>query len=78
MYTSVLLVGNGQDATPGIDQLHHHQFLPSEFPELELETAPNMRTGGNHVKIWCKFGFIVFVCSTPTQPIKKVQGCTPF
>ena len=47
----MLLVVNGQDPTPGFDRLHRHQFLPSEFPELELETAPNMQIGGNLVKI---------------------------
>ena len=40
MYESVLLVVNGQDPTPGFDRLHRDQFLPSEFPELELETPP--------------------------------------
>ena len=41
MCTMVLLVVNGQDPTPGFDQLHRHQFLPSEFVELEHETAPS-------------------------------------
>ena len=41
MYTSVLLVVNGQDPTPAFDWLHRHQFLPSEFLELELETTPS-------------------------------------
>ena len=41
MYTSVFLVVNGQDPTSGFDRLHRRQFLPSEFMELELETAPS-------------------------------------
>ena len=41
MYTSMLLVVNAQDPTPGFDQLHRHQFLPSEFVELEHETTPS-------------------------------------
>ena len=40
MYTSVLIVVNGPDPTPEFVQLHRHQFLSSEFVELELETAP--------------------------------------
>ena len=51
MYTSVLLFLNGQDPTPAFDRLHQHQFLPSEFLELELETPPIGRTRGNLVKI---------------------------
>ena len=78
MYTNVLLVVNAQDPTPGFDRPHGHQFLPSELVELELETAPNVRTGGNLVKIRCRFGFTVFQRSTPTQPSKKVQRSTPF
>ena len=41
MCTIVLLVVNGQDPTPGFDRLHRHQFLPSEFMEVELETPPS-------------------------------------
>ena len=41
MYKIVLLVVNGQDPTPEFDRLHRHQFLPSEFLELELETPPS-------------------------------------
>ena len=41
MYTMVLLVVNGQDPTPGFDRHHRHQFLPSDFVELEHETAPS-------------------------------------
>ena len=78
MYTSVLLVVNSQDPTPGFDRLHRHQFLPSESVELELKTAPIGRTRWNLVKIWDRFGFIVFLWSTLTQPSKKFQGSTPF
>ena len=39
MYIRLLLVVNGQDPTPGFDRFHRHQFLSSEFVELELETA---------------------------------------
>ena len=46
MYTIMLLVVNGQDPTPGFDQLHWHQFLPSEFVELELETPPTCEPEG--------------------------------
>ena len=41
MCVMVLLVVNGQDPTPGFDRPHRHQFLPSEFVELELETRPH-------------------------------------
>ena len=41
MYTIVLLVVNVQDPTPGFDLLHRHQFLPSEFMEVELKTPPS-------------------------------------
>ena len=40
MCTIMLLFVYGQDPTPGFDRLHRHQFLPSEFMELELETPP--------------------------------------
>ena len=66
MHTSVLLVVNFQNPTPGFDWLHRHQFLPSEFVELELETAPIGQTGWNLVKIWDRFGFTVFLWSTLT------------
>ena len=46
MCTIVLLVVNGQDPTPGFDRLHRHQFLPSEFVELELETPPSSEPEG--------------------------------
>ena len=41
MCTIVLLVVNGQDPTLGFDRLHRHQFLPTEFMEVELETPPS-------------------------------------
>ena len=66
MYTSVLLVVNIQDPTMGFVQLHRHQVLSSEFVELELETAPIGRARWNLVKIWDRFGFIVFLWSTLT------------
>ena len=78
MYTRELIVLNGQYPTPGFDRLHRHKFLPSEFLELELETAPNVRTEGNLVKIWGRFQFTVFLWFTLTQPSKEVQGFTPF
>ena len=46
MYTSVFLVVNGQDPTPGFDRFHRHQFLPSKFLELELETPPSGKPEG--------------------------------
>ena len=65
-YTSVLLVVNGQDPTLGFVLLHRHQFLSSEFVELELKTAPIGRARWNLVKIWDRFGFTVFLWSTLT------------
>ena len=55
MCTMVLLVVNGQEPTPGFDRLHRHQFLPSEFVELEHKTAhrANQRESrGDLGKIW--------------------------
>ena len=52
MCTIMLLVVNGQDATPGFDRLHRHQFLPSEFMEAGRSRNFSIgQTGGNLVKI---------------------------
>ena len=76
MYTSVLLVVNCQDPTPGFVRLHR-QLLSSEFVELELENAPIGRVGWNLVKICDRFGFTVFLWSTLTQPRKKGPSVYP-
>ena len=73
----MLLVVNGQDPTPGFVQHHRHQFLSSEFVELELETAPIGQAGWNLVKICDRFGFTVFLWSTLTQPRKKGPSVYP-
>ena len=55
MCMMVLLVVNGQDPTPGFDWLYRHQFLPSEFVELEHETphrANQRESRGDLGKIW--------------------------
>ena len=77
MYTSVLLVVNGQDPTPGFVQHHRHQFPSSEFVELDLETAPIGRAGWNLVKICDRFRFTVFLWSTRIQPRKKGPSVYP-
>ena len=46
MCTIVLLVVNGKDPTQGFDRLHRHQFLPSEFVEVELEIPPSSEPEG--------------------------------